>query len=546
MEFLMLENTKICRFCLCKCETARNLLEETSFTAKIREIFPKVIISPENGLSTLICDYCFNKIQQFLEYWDNVNANQAELMKLSLPETIKEEIFAEPIDNFDQKSSESEAENDDSFTIDKQEPFDESSDDTNFPQEPISTSTKVPYTKDELLKMNYFELNQLPVNFRTFFKCPMCRPSTERFKIVSALKLHMARSHFPKISPQKMRLRKAGERLKQTYTHTFCEICDKILPWSKKSKLFKDHKFVHYDIKPYKCDICGFSAAEKRYLSSHIRAEHEKKRKKLGCVVCTATFEKRALRNDHIFECHPESIRSCMTCDIKFFDETSFKSHFRVGRCRISLEIECPRCPGGIRFPDEKVYGLHMQRHAYEDGLQRLFRCHLCERGFNKEHLLRTHLGYHTENVLVACEICGKTVFHDSTLKAPAHMEVHKEPKPEFYKCDICGEECSNKMKLAKHFNRAHNRNEESCYKCGKIRPKYGMKKHLKACHGNELKCAHCPMIFDKKSTRSRHTSRFHIGFNCKRCNLTFATSYLLKRHRQVDEIHLATKKPKP
>ncbi|XP_063697951.1 uncharacterized protein LOC134828887 [Culicoides brevitarsis] len=151
MDFHGEMNLQNCRLCLCKCETARNLLEDTDFADKIMEIFPKVVISPKNGLSTLICDYCHKTVQNFIGFYENVNANQDELMKM-LPEIPNEEVFAEPIVSFEYKMQPSDLkmdENEAELAVNEPEETE------NVLLEPdlkpkLQNVTKTDYTKDEL------------------------------------------------------------------------------------------------------------------------------------------------------------------------------------------------------------------------------------------------------------------------------------------------------------------------------------------------------------------------------------------------------------
>ncbi|XP_063709959.1 zinc finger protein 235-like [Culicoides brevitarsis] len=529
MDFLGHGNALTCRLCLCKCENARNLLEETDFAVKITELFPKIVISPENGLSTIICEYCHNTVQQFLGFYENVNANQDELMKM-LPDLPKEEIFAEPIvcvdEKIEQKCLKFDVGDDENLFFNAKKATDEGRTVKN-PKNKISPT--LPYTKSELQNMNYFQIINLPPSFKTCFKCSLCQELCKNF---SELQKHITQKHFGHLTVNK-RQKEANPYLKNL--QNYCNICGKLIPWTEACEKYYEHSYLHYGIQPFKCDICGFSTNEKSLVRQHMVQKHLSKIKQLGCLICKLDFDSTALRNDHMQESHPESLLPCQKCNTKFVDLQTLKMHQK--QCE-SFQIECVRCPGGIRFPDERILGLHMQQHEFQDKYKKSFACHLCERGFESSNVFKTHLRLHEENALTPCEICGKTVNMTEGRKLPKHMESHMKEKPEFYKCDFCGEEFGKKQQLARHINKIHNRREESCYKCGQMIVMYLMSRHLKHCHAGDLKCKHCPEIFKKQSERIKHTRLVHLGYKCKRCNIQFQNKSQLEAHQRHDEYH--------
>lgn len=393
------------------------------------------------------------------------------------------------------------------------------------------------YTQQELQNLNYFELKKLPINFTCSLLCPLC-PEPKRFKIKSLVQKHIFVVHL-KDAP-------AAKKLTQTdfYTRNLESQCDLCF----QRKLYKDrleyhdHKFVHYNIKPYKCDTCTFSTHSRHALRIHIRSRISRL-KHLGCLYCIRNFSSHLKRNQHIRETHPEKLIECALCGQKLIGKKLAKDHFRKHEEEKNLKLECERCIGGIRFPDMRVLELHIKQHEREDKLRKGISCNLCERKFHKENTFKVHLEYHAAGKISACPICGKseTIFTKRTLSK--HARDHLRQKSETYQCDKCDLKFRNRVYLVNHYRSVHDRNEQSCYKCGKMVVGYVMKRHLQLCNAGDLPCMHCTMVFKKESERRRHNRDVHVGIRCFRCNKQFDKPCLLLLHQKYDPDHNKNKK---
>lgn len=516
-------------------------------------------ISLENGLSNFICDYCHNLVLQFYDYFAMVNANQDDLLRMTVT-VLKEEVFALPIDcvkeqlEFEAQEMKLDVDDDDARWLEYDEPMNGSVEESLK----ISKSTKrtkvsgktrskpaktikisqVSLSKEELEKLNYFELNKLPQSYTCSYLCPFCpkvslNNDTIKFKTKTQVKVHIMKNHFSNLK-QKERLDKAQTESRNLYPH--CDICQKAIRKSKLNHVIEDHKFIHYDIKPYKCDLCCFSAHTRDGLRRHI-LKHEERVKCLSCFYCNMKFLTKDLRQDHIREKHQNKIITCDLCGMKLPSKRMTKIHFREHISQ-RLTLECERCLGGVRFPDERILALHRKRHERQDKTKKPLSCHLCEQKFNSNVMFKRHLRYHVEGKITACHICGKSV------QMSTHALIHmKEPKT--YKCEKCGEEFPGQYVLTRHIKKIHNPNILSCYLCGKMIPEYYMQRHLNTCNAGELRCTHCPMTFTKESARQLHNNKFHTGFKCKRCNMIFDNRTQMDFHQRYDENHVKTKSKK-
>lgn len=498
-------------------------------------------------MSNLVCDYCHNLILQFYGYFETVNANQNELLKMMVT-VQEEEVFAIPIECVLEKTEVDKeiikAENAGGHSDDDTGWFDNDglldSTEIKSSEPPIklaeikksSKKKEIVFSKEELLNMNYCELKNLPLNFTCSYLCPLCPDTTQRFRIRSLVRPHIIKKHLAHLNC-KIRSKEAQSLVENL--DAVCDICNKSLPSNKITQYHNEHKFIHYDIKPYKCELCTFSADSKNTIRRHIQ-RHEARIKRYGCFYCKKNFASGGIRNSHIREKHSHKMIKCDLCNEMMVDKRTAKIHFMEHQTN-SLMLECERCPGGIKFPDEQVLALHKTQHERADQMKKPLACHLCERSFMSEKLYKAHLEYHVEGVLSACHICGKTVVLDTRRKMSHHAKTHMK-KPEILKCGECGEEFSKRMMLARHISKIHNRREQSCYRCGKMIAAYLMKRHLNNCSFGEIRCAHCPMIFVKESARMKHTSMVHLGYKCKRCNIPFENSSQLEFHRRYDQNH--------
>ncbi|XP_063708696.1 zinc finger protein 845-like [Culicoides brevitarsis] len=486
---------KICRFCLSKTENPKNLLLETAFTNKALQIFTKIEISLENCLSTYVCRNCHDLILNFYEYYEAVNANQEILKNLSQQEAPSAGIF------------------DDSLL----ETFFEGIID--LPEENVDSTwifNDIPEKKTEenqLARLNFYELNELPLNYTMSYRCQIC-PAKENSKFSSKSKL---KSHF--VSVHSMEKTKAESDV--DHLHPQCDICDKLI------KVRHDHKFIHYNIRPYKCDLCGFATHTKEILKRHLQ-KHVSSSSSERCFHCKMDFSSISDRNEHIKTVHPSALSICDQCGEILYDKKSAETHKRHHQ-NTSKQFLCKRCPDGVRFPSEKVLLLHQKQHSAQDKSRKRLSCHLCERKFNDNAVFDTHLRYHAAGRIVPCEICGKSIADHENGSTSRHMKTHTD-KVQSVKCEFCDEKFPNRQFLFHHRRKVHDPREQKCFHCGKIVPQHFMKQHLFYCKGEEpIKCLHCPMTFEKESERGLHTSKFHLGFNCRRCNMQFEGKSELK-----------------
>lgn len=472
-----------------------------------------------------------------------MNANQEDLMKLNhlIEMTISEEqpvhdepnIFTDQIEPLDKEEPDSDSDADwfDNCMPEATEKTEE------IKVKPEPSEIQLPEVN--LSNLTYFELLDLPINFTYSYRCLKCENS-DKFGTRIDLRRHFVKVHFKntRAVDREFKLRKL---MKGQFP--YCDICD-VKVSSRGSYVFEDHKFFHYKLRPYQCGMegCSHMCNSRRTLKRHI--EFHLGGPRYRCSYCDErNFTTTDARENHIKEVHTDKTLDCRECGKVLTRPWEIKSHFKNHKSAVLYE--CERCLGGIKFSDERLLNLHKQRHIYEDKYPKQFCCNLCERCFGSENNFRKHIKNHqptSEYTLFTCPECGKTVTRHKHENVSTHERLHKKNDGNF-KCPQCDEVFEKQPKLRAHIRKEHSSKQTPCDRCGKLLFKHTLTKHLNKCVGGDFRCAHCPLIFDSKIKRYRHTQIVHIGFNCKKCRVQYANKSELNRHLKRDPVHHATKR---
>ena len=103
----------------------------------------------------------------------------------------------------------------------------------------------------------------------------------------------------------------------------------------------------------------------------------------------------------------------------------------------ITVETTCQDC--GKVFSDESGFKRHFRQYHKKNESD----CHICERKFYTEFLLKNHIGLHHTNV--NCDICDKKLLKSAL---NGHKQTHQDCA---FKCETCDNVYTRKNNLEKH-----------------------------------------------------------------------------------------------
>lgn len=134
------------------------------------------------------------------------------------------------------------------------------------------------------------------------------------------------------------------------------------------AKSVRDHKIVHSDQRPHKCEICGKSFRQANVLRLHSKLHDERK-------------------------------IQCLICDKKFLKPIYLKYHMR--RHDDERPYKCDKCPKSYYSRQ------HLKTHLYSHFDEPQFHCEICNRQYKIYDSLKLHMYTHVGKPFT-CKYCGR------------------------------------------------------------------------------------------------------------------------------------------
>lgn len=297
------------------------------------------------------------------------------------------------------------------------------------------------------------------------------------------------------------------------FTCTLCQI-----HFANESE-FEVHKTEHSDkVGPFQCEHCPNSYTIRDSLRTHVRRHHKSakliKKEKTddaeSCEVCGETFSSKNDLTTHM----NESIYKCNLCQKHWANLRTFKYHMNKHSNEQQI-YKCEFCEKSYMILDSLK--IHVRRHHREiakkqEGDKRKskpYRCNVCNEHFSKNVRLKEHMNFHSELMLIECQVCG--IEFESRDGFRQHIqEAHRCPASEkLYSCTMCDKQFARYFLLGQH-----------------------MQQHR---GGKPYRCEQCARQFSSRVHLEVHKKRRHDGvkpYSCNICGRLFFRRNFMMLHR--------------
>ncbi|XP_055523278.1 transcription factor grauzone-like [Wyeomyia smithii] len=295
-------------------------------------------------------------------------------------------------------------------------------------------------------------------------------------------------------------------------------------------QLAKEDEIIKTHVQ-YLCEICGINCSTFTQYLKHASEKHGP----TGFIVCCGKrYFKKVRLLEHVQQLENPNRFKCDICFKSFISNLGIRRHKQEMHLPDELRVyRCERCPK--RFAREKQLQAHLRGHETLDNATA--KCHVCEKVFPTEALLKTHVKIrHTRPTDFICDVCAKGFY--SKTEFLRHKQSHELSPAELrVQCDICQQWLKNQISWRKHYIR-HQQGPATCDLCGHVSPNKaalsGHKRHRHRDAGQHI-CQECGKEFRKALTLREHMAS-HTGealYSCSFCERTFNSNANMFTHRK-------------
>ncbi|KAL9881118.1 zinc finger Y-chromosomal protein-like [Glossina fuscipes fuscipes] len=264
------------------------------------------------------------------------------------------------------------------------------------------------------------------------------------------------------------------------------------------------------------CDICEAQFKSWSLLRDHFKLTHNQA-PYVKC--CDSTFHATSTLVQHINWHKNPNIYRCNTCGKKMRSQNGLTRHLGIAHGEdldMLQRFKCKKCSRGFR--SRKLYEKHVKSHVQGSD----FSCHVCNKKYNNSNNLRRHIESIHENIyFFVCDVCGKQFKSKGSFER--HCREHQGIIEPPLQCPLCLVWLKNRHSLRLH-ELNHNKKPTPCNICGKnFKTINSLRRHKAYWHGMEknLRCTFCDKIFRQERNLKEHIA-IHTGdqlYACPHCH---------------------------
>ncbi|XP_067637538.1 transcription factor grauzone-like [Eurosta solidaginis] len=512
----------ICRLCLRTLieDYAVSLFESSQAEEKLVKLIAKYFqleITPDDQISTSLCEDCSEHLEEFHKFWLYVDLKQNSLSSEFLAVKcgdIKEDNST-PIDVTDDN-----VDNQGEILLDlKDIPIAQdnfgSGNDLALPLENINVTPdiKIDIETDTESANNLQTGDEWKNDDESFDDdIPLLNLKHKIHK--SVVKASILGESMQRDSKANIKnYARVNKKTKKNNKVNVSELSDK--PESEKHIKAKQNEEIIGTFMLLNCDLCALCVENYNELRLHFAQVH-KKNAYVKC--CGKTFHKPSLLAEHVqWHTNPGRFK-CDICSKQLRSSKCLASHMKMIHCKKEVDkeiVRCHICSKGFR--SQKCLENHITKHKDD----RDYPCEICNKSFANPHRLRKHIQDIHENLKRhICDICGKTFKFKPSFER--HVLEHQGIVDPPVQCDICGEWSKNK-----HVNRLHqfkhSQVDTECKYCGrKCVSRTALRGHINYMHKKkyDLQCQFCEKTFKEARNLEEHMAT-HTGtqlYSCPHC----------------------------
>ena len=194
-----------------------------------------------------------------------------------------------------------------------------------------------------------------------------------------------------------------------------CDLCEKT--FAQKSSL-REHKKIHANERPFKCEACGYECVSAGSLKRH-KITHTDERH-FPCDECEKKFIQKINVRNHKRIHAGERPFKCDICNKRFTQKSNLTVHKRThtGECPFTCDI-CDK-----RFTQKGNLTVHKRTHT--DELH--FKGTECGKGFQRKTYLTNHAFSHSSAPPFKCYACDASFYQKSSLERHVCTNSKKQP----------------------------------------------------------------------------------------------------------------------